>query len=85
MAGLIINHVPFGTSKPCRVDEVFRRGNAAALMLFPDGEDRPTLCLFDRASAEGVQKGDRGTMTFTQGGPMGGYWKFEKSPVLKGA
>jgi hypothetical protein len=65
--------------KPCEVADVFVHGGSAGLMLIIEGEQAPTLCLGDKASAEGVVKGDRGTMTFTPGGPLGGYWKFTKA------
>ena len=77
--GLQFTPVEFGTCKPCEVADVFIHGNSAGLMLIPDGEQLPTLCLFDKASAAGVVKGDRGSMTFTPGGPLGGYWKFAKA------
>ncbi len=76
--GVQYQQIPFGTVKQCEVADVFIHGKSAGLMLIPEGERIPTICLFDKASADGVAKGDRGSMTFTPGGPLGGYWKFSK-------
>lgn len=79
MTGVVYQRIPYGTVRKCRVDDVVQQGSASMLIVFADGEETtPTLILGDRASADGVAKGDRGTITFTAGGVLGGYWKFKK-------
>lgn len=62
---------PYGTQKRVRVLGV----EPAMCMIVSDGIEGYVLV---DAIPEGVQDGDAGTITFTEGGPLGGYWKFEK-------
>lgn len=32
----------------------------------------------DSATDQDAKEGDKGTLTFTEGGPTGGFWKFER-------
>ena len=52
--GVQYQQIPFGTVKQCEVADVFIHGKSAGLMLIPEGERIPTICLFDKASADGV-------------------------------
>lgn len=50
---------------------------APAGQLLRDELNEGHLCVGEAAD-QSAQPGDTGTLTFTEGGPTGGYWKFEK-------
>ncbi len=73
---------PYGTTrkatvlksnwKPVGLDP---RANAGQLLKDELGEGH--ICVGDAGDASAIP-GDKGTLTFTKGGPTGGYWKFQK-------
>lgn len=50
---------------------------APSAQLIRDESNEMHLCI-GAAGDPSAQVGDVGTLTFTQGGPTGGYWKFSK-------
>lgn len=81
-AGVKTRNWPYGTQRRAKVVET--RPWLEALVLVDEvGEGhiiRPVSCAYD--------VGDTGTLTFTEGGPTGGYWRFmwdegdDHAPVL---
>ncbi len=70
---------PYGTKKSVVVKDVRRCGSTAAAICIDDGSPaRGFVVLQEREELEGVAVDDRGTITFVEGGPTGGYWFFEK-------
>jgi hypothetical protein len=76
---------PYGTAKQVIVREfkwASNRGQPVSILLVED--DWPVreayreayVLLNDLMGQTEYQPGQRGTITFTQGGPTGGYWKF---------
>lgn len=48
--------------------------------LIKDDQDEMHICVGESCADFTASKGDTGTLTFTEGGPTGGYWKFVKDP-----
>jgi hypothetical protein len=66
---------PYGTQKQVTVIHVDRR-----FIICADEEDKAGYVLLG-TNSEGAKENDKGIITFTEGGPMGGYWKFKKTIV----
>lgn len=62
---------PYGMQK--RVIVIEQQG--PSILIVADGTEG--FVLIDSIPA-GILPGDVGSITFTEGGPLGGYWKFEK-------
>lgn len=68
-------HSP-GKTRRCTVLDVIR--TSRSLVLIAQDDDRPGeahVCFYAHDAVQAVP-GDRGTLTFTAGGPTGGYWRF---------
>ena len=69
--------VQVGAVKRCTVLDVIRTPRITGLVCQPDGESAVAhICLY-RPWDVAAEPGDRGTLTFAAGGPLGGYWQFE--------
>jgi hypothetical protein len=69
---------PYGTLRKATVIETNCRTEdprACAVTCLLDEKGEGHIFLGDVGC---VKKGDVGTLTFTKGGPTGGYWKFSK-------
>lgn len=71
-------HVEFGTVKPVRVDAVITHGSYVGVVCIAADEPKSPYILLHRKDGISAAEGDRGVITFTRGGPLGGYWKFER-------
>jgi hypothetical protein len=49
--------------------------------LVEDEKGEGHILLGDSAGDATAKEGDKGTITFTRGGPLGGYWQFKKDPT----
>ena len=73
---------PYGTIK--QVEVLMRdraRINGAAAVILTVGDDQKEAYILigtEREYPEG-QPGDKGEITFCEGGPTGGHWKFKKT------
>ena len=65
---------PYGTKRRAKVRGVETEGMTTALVVQDELGEAHILI----GTGSVGEEGDRGTITFLQGGPMGGYWKFEK-------
>jgi hypothetical protein len=63
---------PYGTTRKGSVVDVIR-----GTIIITD-ENMEGHILTKTCCPQRVRSGDVGTLTFTKGGPTGGYWKFEK-------
>lgn len=73
---------PYGTKRRARVLKANWRPEgldprAPAGMLLMDNLDEAHICVGSAADSD-AKEGDTGLLTFTQGGPTGGYWQFKK-------
>jgi hypothetical protein len=68
---------PYGTTRLAKVVECIKQRHHLKAQVLTDelGEGHVLLA---GAQDESAKTGDRGTLTFTKGGPTGGYWKFKK-------
>jgi hypothetical protein len=65
---------PYGTEKQVKV---IHADEKKRFIICADGDKEAYVLLYtDTADAK---ENDRGVITFTQGGPLGGYWKFTRS------
>lgn len=64
----------YGTEKKVTVRGVARR----FIICVDDSHEGYVLLGTD---SDGAEEGDTGIITFTQGGPFGGYWKFKRDPA----
>lgn len=56
----------------------FRVGKWKVLVCVrPESPEAADLCVYPRGGIE-ASAGDEGTLTFTDGGPTGGYWLFAR-------
>lgn len=73
--------IPFGTTRRVTVDSFIRdRGEKAALVAHDDqmrAEGYVLILHRDDPSIVGVEAGDTGTITFVEGGIMGGHWEYK--------
>ncbi len=63
---------PYGTTRKGVVE---KSGNGWQIVV---DATREAHVLMRGAQDDSAEVGDRGTLTFTDGGPTGGYWKFVK-------
>lgn len=68
---------PYGTTRKATVEEVIKE-RKCVFMVLTDETGEGHLLMDGPGQYEGLHGGDTGTLTFTQGGPLGGYWRFEK-------
>lgn len=54
---------------------------ASTGQLIQDDQGEGHICVGDACADLTANDGDEGTLTFTEGGPTGGYWKFRKDPT----
>ncbi len=76
---MLVRTWPYGTTKRAKVLSVEQsvvRGRVVQIVVLQD-DDGQGHVLLQRAQAR-VQAGDDGTLTFTRGGPMGGYFEFTR-------
>lgn len=72
---------PYGARRGFHVDEVRAiKGGIAIVGIDSGGEGHVIYCA--PQDCIGVAAGNRGWITFTEGGPTGGWWKFEKAQLL---
>jgi len=69
---MIHKHVEFGTQVGCVVKDY----SLDRKMLICHGDENKMYILAGNEPDSDFREGDRGILTFTEGGPMGGYWKF---------
>lgn len=67
---------PYGTTRRCRVEDVILSRRLSTVIAI-DELDEGHLLFYRRDQVE-ARKGDVGTLTFTAGGPTGGYWLFTR-------
>jgi hypothetical protein len=70
---------PYGTMKPGKVVEAFREGRIETIIFEADDSPKEAFVLIDGKVTILPKAGDRGIITFMEGGPTGGYWRY--SPV----
>jgi len=51
---------------------------AAPAQILQDDHGETHFCIGEQCADSTAHDGDEGTLTFTEGGPTGGYWKFQK-------
>ena len=76
---------PYGTTRKATVCIAKWRPtgldkDAATGQLIRDELGEMHVCVGEQCADFSARDGDSGTLTFTQGGPTGGYWKFTKDP-----
>jgi hypothetical protein len=64
------------TVKPGTVHNVLRKRDVVALVFFADGEPDEPYLLLGQTRLERAKRGERGSITFETGGPMGGWWRY---------
>lgn len=75
---------PYGTKKHVEIisydmpDDPMMK--TLPIIVAKDHNSGEGFLLIGDKGADESKVGDLGTITFTQGGPLGGYWKFEKYP-----
>lgn len=70
---------PYGTMKHVKVIEsrhVWHQGVPVRLSVVVDERDREGYILLDAVTLPVLPLGERGTITFTAGGPTGGHWRY---------
>ena len=67
---------PYGTIKQARVLGVKNFTDGTQVAVLEEVGTREAFILHQMP--EQIADGDSGIITFTQGGPTGGYWKFAK-------
>lgn len=65
---------PYGTVKNVTVHRVEGSGKTRVVAVIEDEPSKEGFLLMGQDFE--AKKGDRGTITFTQGGPTGGYWHY---------
>lgn len=74
----------YGSTLRGKVIEVnIGRNDAFPVHLVQDQKGEGHVLVGNAADAT-AKEGDHGTLTFTKGGPTGGYWKFEKDKKRNG-
>lgn len=76
---------PYGTTRRATVLKTNWRpaglpAQAPSGQLLMDDVGEAHICVGDTCADFTAKADDKGTLTFTQGGPTGGYWKFVKDP-----
>lgn len=74
---------PYGTTRRATVICARWRpkqlpAEAGEAQLLKDEQNEMHILVGASASDFSAKEGDQGTLTFTRGGPAGGYWKFTK-------
>jgi hypothetical protein len=76
----ILKSWPYGTQRRAEVIYVRKhhsyRSAVGAMVALAD--DQGDAHIIFASADEALSAGDRGVLTFTQGGPSGGYWAFRK-------
>lgn len=67
---------PYGTLRPVEVADIDRRGSPPIVTVV-DNAGEGYILVGGIDDPEHVQIGDRGEITFTKGGPTGGYWRYQ--------
>jgi hypothetical protein len=65
---------PFGTVKEVEILDVLEAGNIMTIVARETADEREGFVLVYRRGTVSASIGDRGTITFSEGGPTGGYW-----------
>jgi len=71
---------PYGTTKRVTVFAFNRcnhKGKRCTVLACTGDDDKEAYLLVNGPEEPPQTKGTKGTITFTQGGPRGGYWKFQ--------
>lgn len=68
---------PYGTTRQATIIKIFPKTGTKILILTDDQGEGHLITSTDTPNAK---TGDHGTITFTKGGPTGGYWKYEPNP-----
>lgn len=72
---------PYGTTrKGTVIISLFRNPSPIPKQMVKDDLNEAHVLVGDACDKTAVG-GDTGTLTFTQGGPTGGYWKFTKDKI----
>lgn len=77
---MLVRTWPYGTklqAKVLRRDEAHHQGRPVAILTLVDERQEGHILVGTRS--DDGQPGDEGTITFHRGGPLGGYWKFQKA------
>jgi len=69
-----------GTVRIARMQNPFYAKTSDAQIIVDDQKEMHA-CVGESCADFTAKDGDTGTLTFTQGGPTGGYWKFTKDPA----
>lgn len=72
---------PYGTKKHGTVIQASRVQGGFNILLMESGESKTEAFFLvldhNHAEASNAKIGDKGVITFTQGGPTGGYWDYK--------
>lgn len=68
---------PYGTVKKATVIHTILDSNPKAILVKAD-DSEGFLLIGEETFPKDLAIDDKGEITFTQGGPTGGYWKFTK-------
>lgn len=71
---------PYGTTRRGIVVTKLEPPNMTPAQLIKDDQGEGHICVGDACADFSAGEGDTGTLTFTEGGPTGGYWRFRKDP-----
>ena len=76
---------PYGTEKKVRVINKERLANGLLLILVEtDPPKEGHVCIYDdqHLEAKAAQPNEKGIITFTKGGPTGGYWDYRSALTI---
>jgi hypothetical protein len=68
---------PYGTTRKATVMSIIRGHKGIQMHIVSDNTGEGHI-LVNGANDETAKIGSTGTLTFSQGGPTGGFWKFRK-------
>jgi hypothetical protein len=75
---------PYGTTREGTVMRVLKSGSGRNYPVYVIADDHSEgHVVFGQNIEPEPEVGTRGTLTFVQGGPTGGYWKFEPNQKTK--
>jgi hypothetical protein len=77
----IVRTWPYGTTRKANVMSVVK-GEAGPIYVVLDDRNEAHV-LIGQVIEPNPRPGTDGTLTFVQGGPTGGYWKFEPNQKTK--
>ena len=74
---------PYGTQKQVTIIGKAAKGRYIGLVCHEAGSKEAFVCIYSAShpTAVSAREGEKGTLTFTEGGPTGGYWDYRSATV----